>query len=159
MNLYEISETIQRLMDAVENDEISMEEAADSLEGLDGMLEDKIDDCVKYLRVKQTEAEAYRAEKDLFAAKQKSAENAAERMKSYIRDALDRAGREKVRGLFSVSLGKPSVKCVVDADKLPDQFVELVRKPLTTEVKKRLEAGEAVQGAELVDGEKRLTIR
>lgn len=161
MNLYEIASQYRDILDAIEAGEMTAEELQDTLEGAEGTLEDKLQNCVLWMREQEAEAAAFKHEIDRLQDRKKSADNRAARMKEWVRLALEVAGKDKIKTqLVSVSLGKPTVRTVVDSpDLLPADMKDIVIKPRSAEIKAALEAGKEVPGARLEQGQKRLTIR
>ena len=61
-------------------------------------------------------------------------------------------GKDKVTsGIFkwSIQANAPSVN-ILDEDLIPDAYWKIERKPMKTEIKKAIEAGELTEGVELV---------
>lgn len=83
-----------------------------------------------------------------------------EGLRSLALQVMLHANEQKVelpRATLSVSNGVPKV-IFTDEAALPDNVVEIVRKPLRTEIKKLIEEGVTVPGAELSNGEPTLRI-
>lgn len=91
MKLYEISAQMEEFLALVEAGEIPEEAIADTLEGLEGVLVDKLDDCAAAYKGLLYEAEAIKAEKDKLGARLKSKKAQAERLKDYIDQCMKRA--------------------------------------------------------------------
>lgn len=74
---------------------------------------------------------------------------------------LDAAGEKKVvHPLGTVSRTKPRISAkITDESAIPSQLTITITKPDVSEIKKQMEAGETVPGAELVTGEPGLTVR
>jgi len=161
MNLYEIAAQYRAILEAIDAGEMTAEELQDTLEGAEGTLEDKLQNCVLWMREQEAEAAAFKHEIDRLQDRKKAADNRAARMKEWVRLALEIAGKDKIKTqLVSASLGKPSVRTVVDnAELLPLDMTELVTKPRTADIKAALDSGEDVPGARLEHGPRRLTIR
>lgn len=88
MNLYEISDTRRRFFEAIEAGEIPEEAIADTLEGLDGLLDEKLDDCACYYKGLIAEAKEIKAEEEALAVRRKAKEAAAKRFSAYIDSCL-----------------------------------------------------------------------
>lgn len=97
MNLYEISETRRRFFEAIDAGEIPEEAIADTLEGLDGLLAEKLDDCASYYKELIAEAKALKAEADALTERRKVKEARAARFASYIDHCLKDSAGEGVK--------------------------------------------------------------
>lgn len=99
-------------------------------------------------------AETYNARKQRMADKQKAISKA-------LGQILDASGETKVlHPLGTVSRTKPRISAkVFDETVIPSQLTVTTTKPDLTAIKKQLEAGEIVPGAELVAGDPGLTVR
>ena len=97
MTLYEISATMQQFLAAVDAGEIPEEAFADTLEGLEGLLADKLDDCACAYKGLIAEAKEIKAEEAALAARRKAKENEAARLASYIDHCLKDSAGEGVK--------------------------------------------------------------
>ena len=97
MTLYEISATMQQFLAAVDAGEIPEEAFADTLEGLEGLLADKLDDCACAYKGLIAEAKEIKAEEAALAARRKAKENEAARLASYIDRCLKDSAGEGVK--------------------------------------------------------------
>jgi hypothetical protein len=146
-SLYEINEQILDCMD-LETGEILDEEKFDNLQI---EREQKIENIALWYKNLQSEAQAYKAEKESFADKQKKAENTADSLKRYLDTVLNgnKFGTVKV----DISYRKSTSVNVLDIDKLPEEY----KKSVTTisadkiELAKILKSGVAIDGAEIVE--------
>lgn len=111
----------------------------------------KLENVALWYKNLQSEAQAYKAEKDLFSEKQKRAESKADSLKRYLDSALNgnKFGTVKV----DISYRKSTSVNVLDIDKLPEEY----KKSVTTvsadkiEIGKVLKSGVTIDGAEIVE--------
>lgn len=75
---------MQQFLTAVDAGEIPEEAFADTLEGLEGLLADKLDDCACAYKGLIAESKEIKAEEAALAARRKVKENEAARLASYI---------------------------------------------------------------------------
>ena len=144
-NLYEIN---QAIIDAVdyETGEILDPEALDQLIMA---RDEKIENIACYIKNLTSDAAAYKAEKDAFAERERLAKNKAERLRDYL------SGSSRV----SISFRRTKSVDIPDSDLFIKQAREdgredLIRmnpEPNKTEIKKALEAGEDIPGAQIVE--------
>lgn len=146
MNLYEIDKELLACIDT-ETGEIIDEEKLASLE----MERDKkVENICLWIKNLRADATAYKAEKDAFYQKQKSAENKAESLKRYLEGYLDGASFKTTRA--SVSYRKSeSVQIDEELVSVPLHYIKTTTTYDKAELKKALKAGEKFDGVELVE--------
>ena len=148
-NLYEINKELLNCID-LETGEIVDTDKFDELQ-----LEknDKLENVALWYKNLLAEAAAFKAEKDVFAEKQKRAESKAESLKNYLDEALKGNKFNTVK--VDITYRKSTSVNVLDVDALPGAY----RKEVTTvsadkvEIAKALKVGEVVTGAELVENQ------
>lgn len=153
MKLYELVDAaldLQEQLEAGEMDEQSFVEAIDAI-GLDK----KVENVCGVLRNLEAEAEAFKTEKERLAAREKTARNAVERLKAYLVDNVKALGVKTIKaGTFSLSLSKSKSVEVLDAAKIPAQYlIEQAPKIDKTNISKALKDGVEVPGARLLESE------
>jgi hypothetical protein len=157
MSLYKISEDFRNLMSQIDECEGEIDEQKEVLlVQLACAIENKVDCCVEWLRKLEAEAdEASQRVKELKQIEEQK-EKAIESYKLYLSRCMKMISKDKLKGsLHSMTLRKPSKKVeIIDENKIPMQFVEVkeVISISKTAIKKALDAGEIVEGAQLVDG-------
>lgn len=147
MNLYDISSELLNLTDS-DTGEITDWSA---FEALQLARDEKIENIGLYIKNLRAEAEAYKAEKDSFAAKQKRAENKAESLKKYLDNVLNGSKFKSTK--LEVSYRKSTSVYIPDEFAVPDMFVNetIVRKADKTLISKALKEGKLIYGATLVE--------
>lgn len=160
VKLYELTDDLMGLMEAIANGEITAEDAADTLDGIGGAIQEKVQSVAAMVRTLEAEAAMFEAEAKRLSDAKKARESAADNLKDYLRHNMDKAGVDKVAGLFSVSLGKASqVVVITDENAVPDAYAKYERKVSKSEVKAALESGVEVPGACFEQGKRRLVIK
>lgn len=143
-SLYEIN---QQLLDTIDLDtgEIIDTHKFDQLQ-----LErnEKLENVALWYKNLLSEAAAYKAEKDVFAEKQKRAEAKADSLKKYLDSSLNGSKFETVK--VNVSYRKSTSVEVVDQTLIPEQYLRTVTTvaPDKTEIAKALKLGELVNGVQ-----------
>ena len=165
--LYELTGQYIELLSAIESGDIPEEAISDTLEALGGELDEKIDSVACIIKQLDSEAIAIKAEKAKLADRQSVKEHQRDRLKDYIRQAMQLAGKKKVETSRNcVSVGKAQPKVVItnlDALKSrndiwkPYDYRETNVDKAT--LKTLLQSGEQIPGAALQDGAPRLMIR
>lgn len=148
-SLYEIDKAILECID-LETGEIIDTDKFDELQ-IDRS--DKLENVALWYKNLLSEAQAYRAEKDAFAEKQKRAERKAESLKNYLDSALRGQKFDTVK--VSITYRKSTSVEIVDQSKLPETYLKVVTTatPDKTEIAKALKVGEVVEGAELKENQ------
>lgn len=147
MKLYDIAEIYENLENI--DDEVAVAAAMDAV---DTALEEKLESTAKVIRNLEAEADGLEAEEKRLKARKTAVKNRIADIKGYVQGNLEAMGKDKVTsGIFkwSIQANKPSVN-ILDEDLIPDAYWEIERKPMKTEIKKAIEAGELTEGAELV---------
>jgi len=177
ISLYELTENYVRLktlLEAATEAEVNGDETAadmkqvyeDTLEGLEGSIEQKLLNIARLIREKQADAEALKAERQRIEKRQKAAERSTEWLRNFMASSMEVTGMANVKdNLVSVSYGagRPKVE-VTDIEALKGR--QDVWKPFKFEegnlnktiIKAMLDEGQIIDGAQLVT-EKVLTIR
>ena len=147
MKLYDIAEIYENLENI--DDEVAVATAMDAVEAA---LEEKLESTAKVIRNLEAEAEALEAEEKRLKARKTAVKNRIADIKGYVQGNLEAMGKDKVSsGIFkwSIQANAPSVN-ILDENLIPDAYWKIERKPMKTEIKKAIEAGELTEGAELV---------
>ena len=139
--LYEISEEFQRLYQMADEYDLTPEDIADTLEGLEYELEDKADAYAKVIRSLEGDNASLKAEIDRLTARTKTIENNIKNMKLSLERAMQASGKQKIKTkLFSFRIQKnpPALK-IDDPDAIPPEYL-IPQKPKvdTAAVKKML---------------------
>lgn len=147
MKLYDIAEIYENLENI--DDEVAVAAAMDSV---DAALEEKLESTAKVIRNLEAEADGLEAEEKRLKARKTAVKNRIADIKGYVQQNLEVMGKDKVAsGIFkwSIQANAPSVN-ILDEDLIPDAYWKIERKPMKTEIKKAIEAGELTEGVELV---------
>lgn len=125
MTLYEITDEYMRLLELAEDPETDPEVFADTLEGLQGALEDKADGYGRVIRELEAYTAGLEAEIARLTAKKRTADNSITRMKESLKSAFFATGTAKLKTeLFTFSIRKNPPKVVIDdPDRLPERFL------------------------------------
>lgn len=157
--LYKIAEAYAGLM----SEDFDLEMIQDTLDGIEGEFESKVEQILSVIKNKQYHSAMLKAESDKLAERAKHADNEVERIKAYIAECMGKLEKKTINaGLHSITVraGSKSVE-IENADLIPDEFVsyDTVVKVDKNEIKKRLNAGEAIEGATLKTGKSSLIIK
>lgn len=161
MNLYELSENYRRFNESLEAGEIPEEAIADTLEGIAGEFNEKVDNVTSIIKARRAEAEAIKAEVAALTARMKRKINEAERLAAYIDEALKRVGvakfesaRHRITFLTSRPLEIADEAALIDYLEAQGYDALLTYKAPTvnkTEIKAAMASGESFPGCTIVE--------
>jgi len=164
LSLYELSSTYLKALDDLTDPELDLpvEAVNDTLEALGDEMETKAINVTKFMRNMEATASAIKSAEAEMAKRRKSLENRIKWMKDYLKGSMEHTGITKIEcPYFKLSIQKtPASVNILNEAKIPTQFKEQVLswKIDKTAIKNAIKSGEAIPGAELVNGT-RLAIR
>lgn len=146
-NLYEIDQGILECLDLETGEVIDPER----LESLHMERSQKIENIVLWIKNLESDALAFKAEKDAFAKREKAATNKAEQLKEYLKTALD--GQKFSTARCAVSFRRSEQVVILDEKMVPlDVMIPKVTfTPDKTAIKELLKNGTEVCGCCLVE--------
>ena len=157
--LYEIANDYAKLTDS----DFEADAIADTLEGMEGELADKIEQLLAICKNESGYAERLKDEAKSLNERAAVTLNKVDSIQAYIATALITAGKKKIRaGLHQVTIRAPSESVeIVDSSAIPSEFVEYdtVIKADKLAIKHQLKAGIPVPGAQLKVGKPSLLIK
>lgn len=123
--LYQLSEEYQELLSMALDPDIDEEALADTLEGIEGEIEDKADGYAKVMRNLEADASAIKAEIARLTERKKHIEANVDRMKRSLETAMRLTGKTKFKtSLFSFNIAKNPASLKIDnPDRVPDEFL------------------------------------
>lgn len=145
-SLYEIDKSILECIDRETGEMID----PDRLEALFMERNQKIENVALWIKNLQSDAMAFKAEKEAFAARQKAAEAKVESLKAWLENALH---GEKFSSARCAVQWKPSESVMITNEAiLPKKYLAktITFKPDKNAIKLAIRAGMKVKGAELV---------
>lgn len=152
-SLYELTGSAFELQMLLESGDIDEDTYKDTLESLD--INAKIESVCKVIRNLTAEAEAYKAEKDRLSERQKTAENGIKRLKDSLLHYMLTTEQTKVKqGIFSVRINRSASVNITDPLVIPPDYLKFSEPQINkAEIKKVLQSGDEIPGAELVTNE------
>lgn len=145
MTLYELTDDFLRLMDIAEDPDTDPDVFRDTLEGIEGAIEDKADGYAKVIRELEARKEGLQKEAERLSSRAKSIDGNIRRMKEHLTSAMVAMDKRKFKtDLFSFSVQKnpASVKFDIDEAEVPDEYMRIKKEPDKTAIKKAIEAEE-----------------
>lgn len=145
-NLYELTADVLTLQEMLEQPLDDEQILLDTLEGVQGEYEEKLEAYCKVIKNLETDAEAFKIEAQRLTDKRKTLENNIARLKKAMFDSMKITGIGKVKGqLFTVAIqkngGKLPVIVTADVSALPDSCVKVVKSPDLEAISKLIDSG------------------
>lgn len=126
----ELSALYEKAFSESDDDGLIPAEIASAMQGMEAAFDDKVENALFLIRSWEADEMGYKLEEErLLKARQRIAKR-REALKQYVKQEMEAAGREKVRGVvLSARLqanSQPSVT-VLDESKIPAEFFRVVR--------------------------------
>lgn len=145
--LYELKENWRQISDMLYEEEIDEQCILDTLESIEGEIEDKADSYAIIIKELLADAEACKQEKIRLEERQKSFEAKAKLMKDKLEEVMKETGKTKFKtALFSFSIqkngGLEPLKIDIKAEKVPFEYYKHTEKELdNTKIRQALVDG------------------
>ena len=130
-NLYEITSNYLILQQMLEDPDMDPQVIHDTMESVEGELEDKADNYARIIRNMEGTIIAIKAEQERLSNKKNLLESAIKRLKENLQEAMYKTGKLKFKtDLFSFGIQKnggkaPVILDVVSTADLPDELVRI----------------------------------
>lgn len=147
-------------LEAMLGEDFEAEAFWDTLDGETDVL-DVADYVLSKVAADEALAAAIKTQKDALASRQSRIAARASAAKKSLLTILDAAGQKKLeRPIATISRRSGSLSVqITDEASIPSQLTKTTTSPDKAEIKKQLDAGEAVPGAELSRGDDGVTVR
>ena len=148
MNLYELTANYLALQQMIEDPEADMQMINDTMEAIDGDIEDKADGYAKMIKNMEASIVAIKAEQDRLTARKNLLDLGIKTLKKNLEASMIATGKRKFKtDLFSFSIQKnggkaPVILDVADTSELPDELVRIKEEPDMEAIRKMLDQGE-----------------
>lgn len=163
MKLYELTQQYSKALTVLSDTDLPPEVVQDTLEGLQGEIQEKGKNVAAYFQNLEADVEAMKAAEQRIAQRRKAIENRVRQMKDYLLRNMEESGITEIScPEFTVKLGKnPASVEVDDINLLPERFVarKVVESPDKKAIKEMIQSGSEVPGARLITDKKRLIVR
>lgn len=158
MTLYEIDSRIKEIIDSIydsadENGEVGEIDLTELME-LKEAREVKLENIALYAKNLAVEASAIKDEENILAERRKRLERKCERMKAILINAMKEDGNKKISSpKFEAVLRDTKKTEITDESLIPEEYMntKITKTPDKTAIKKAIEAGTEVAGAQVVD--------
>ena len=162
--LYTSQEAIDCLLQRVEDGEFSIEEVADTIEALNGTIEQNCDDIATIMMSQEVEMQYIKAEIGRLHGRLDDIITKYERLRDGLQSYLKGKGVKKVHTPnhdFSVCKngGKQSIEITADVYDIPQEYCFFIPKPNMDIIRKALENGQNLEFACLKERGEHLKIK
>lgn len=148
-NLYELKENWKQVADMLYEEEVDEQCVLDTLEAIEGEIEDKADNYAMIIKNLLASAEAKETEAKKMAEKANAEKNRAKLLKQNLYEIMKETGKTKFKtDLFSFSIQKNGGKQALTVDgEVPEEYCKLIED--NEKIRKALENGQALEFAHL----------
>ena len=163
-SLYNLSASYRQLMERLYDEELPEEAIIDTLDSLEGAIEDKADGYGKVIRMIEADIESTKAEEARLHARRKSLERRKDVLKGNLYDAMKTVGLAKIKtALFTVSIrkngGKRRVELDVPIEALPPEFQKVTIEANNEALRQLMGDGESCEYCHLAEQGESLSIK
>lgn len=145
MNLYEISNDLMAFQEMCSDIDIDIndEVVKDTLEGLQGAYDDKVESWLHVIKNLSGEYTAVKDEADRMAKRAKTIKNNIDRMKSALLTSMEMTGCKKAGNTLKASIASNggALPLIVDDVELPEEYQSVEVKPNNEAIRDALDHG------------------
>lgn len=155
MHLYQLTDSYNKVWQLVSDPEADQQAIIDTLESIEGAIQEKAGNIIFFLRQLETFITACDAEKKRIDKAEKVAKNRLAGLRQYVQMNMDKAGLTNidagVAGGFTIQNSNPSVD-IPDIKKIAAKYmtVTITKTPDKKRIIEDLKAGKKVRGAKLI---------
>lgn len=150
-NIYQLANNYETVLNMLYNEEIDEQMIFDTLESIDGEIEDKADNYAKIIKELESKQKARKEEAERLTDGAKVFENRVKALKNNLFNAMKETGKTKfATNLFSFNIAKNGGKqaLTIDGD-VPEEYTKTIIENDTDKIRQALENGENLPFAHL----------
>ena len=150
-NLYQLTNNYETVLNMLYDEEVDEQMILDTLEGIEGEIEDKADGYAKIIKELETKKNARKEEAKRLTESAKVFENRVNTLKQNLFNTMKSTGKTKfATDLFTFNIAKNSGKqpLTIDGD-VPKEYTKTVFENDTEKIRADLEAGKKLPFAHL----------
>lgn len=159
--LYELTGKYLQLLELAQDPDVPEDVFLDTVEGLEGEIQLKAENVVKFIMSLEGSIEAVTKEIQRLTARKRTLQNRDDGIREYLRRNMDLTGISRIEcSLFLISLaaGRPMV-VIEDESAIPEEYLVVTTRPDKTKILADLKAGKEVPGCQLGTSKPSLRIR
>lgn len=160
MTLYELTAQFSELLDMAQDGEVDEQTLLDTMEGLDGEIEEKADGYAKVIKSLEGNVSAIDSEVKRLNDKKRVVNNNIKKMKDNLKSSMEIVGKRKFKtDLFSFNIAKNGgLQPLEIVGKIPDAYKKIESINDTAKIRKALADGEELDFAVLKERGENLRI-
>ena len=150
-NLYKLNEAWQEVANMLYQDDVDEQMILDTLESIEGEIEDKADNCAYIITEILNDANACKVEKDRLEKRQKSLENKAKNLKKNLAEIMKNTGKTNFKTqlhTFRIQKNGGKRALTIDGD-VPVEYTKTIIENDTDKIRQALEDGKELKFAHL----------
>lgn len=150
-NIYQLANNYETVLNMLYNEEIDEQMIFDTLESIDGEIEDKADNYAKIIKELEAKQKARKEEAKRLTDSASVFENRVKALKNSLFNAMKEIGKTKfATNLFSFNIAKNGGKqaLTIDGD-VPEEYTKTIIENDTDKIRQTLENGENLPFAHL----------
>lgn len=150
-NLYQLTNNYKTVSNMLYDEDTDEQMILDTLEGIEGEIEDKADNYAKIIKELEAKQNARKEEAKRLTKSAKVFENRAKTLKSNLFNAMKETGKTNfVTDLFSFNIVKNGGKQTLTIDgKVPEEYTKTIIENDTDKIRQALEEGKELSFAHL----------
>ena len=150
-SLYELNQAWQELANMLYQDDVDEQAILDTLESIEGEIEDKADNYAYIIAEILNDANACKAEKDRLEKRQKSLENKGKNLKKNLTEIMRNTGKTNFKTqLHTFRIQKNGGKRALTIDgEVPKEYTKTITENDTDKIRQALEDGKKLPFAHL----------
>ena len=164
ISIYQLTEEYMDVLNMLYDSETDEQTILDTLEGIDGEIEEKADNYAKIIKALLADAQTRKAEEDRLCARRRGLENRVKRLKDTLQANLEFIGKTRFKtALFTFSVatngGLQPISITENLDEIPGKYLVPQPPKVNTDAIRALLADKEVEWARLEPRGKSLRIR
>lgn len=150
--LYELTEEMMALSEMMEDSETDEQVLLDTIEGVSGEYDAKIENYCKLIKNLDAESKALKEESKRLSARQKTIDGNISRLKAFMLESMRQVGKTEAGGLLKAKIAKNGgmlpLKVNVQPEELPEEYRRTVYETDNEAIRKALDEGKELDFAE-----------
>lgn len=150
-NIYELTGNWKQVQELIEDGELDHDMLMDTLEGIEGEIEEKADNTAKIIKNLKKDVDGIKAEEKRLADKRRAIENHALSLQKNLEFAMIEMDKKKFKtDLFSFNVQRNAPSLVIDDGvEVPKDFIKVVESVDKVALKKAVKDGLELEGVRL----------
>ena len=142
-NLYQLTNNYETVLNMLYDEDVDEQMILDTLEGIEGEIEDKADGYAKIIKELEARRDARKAESKRLSDSAKVFDNRVNSLKQNLFNAMKQTGKTKfATDLFTFNIAKNGGKQVLTIDgDVPEEYTKTIIENDTEKIRADLEAG------------------